>query len=108
MSVRLGSRASFGGGPGRYRRGESDMDLRDLESAHIVPRIVVISPIRVYREGLAYMLAQQRSVDIVGAAGRIHELTHLFSTAAVDVVLFDLAVDGGLSALQWLRTNFQL
>ena len=45
----------------------------------MAPRIVVVSPIRVYREGLAQMLAQQSSISVVGAAARVNDLTHLFT-----------------------------
>ena len=66
------------------------------------PRLVVVSPMRIYREGLAHVLAQQGSINVVGVAARISELTPLLTAAAVDVVLFDLAVDGGLAALRRL------
>jgi two-component system nitrate/nitrite response regulator NarL len=67
----------------------------------------VLSPIRVYREGLAHLLAQQRSINVVGAAAGLHELTDLLATAPVDVILFDLAVDGGLATLRRLGSNIE-
>jgi two-component system, NarL family, nitrate/nitrite response regulator NarL len=73
----------------------------------VVPRIVVVSPVRVYREGLAHVLAQHGS-NVVGAVAQIKELTALLTTAAVDVVLFDLAVDGGIAALRRLGSNVDL
>jgi two-component system, NarL family, nitrate/nitrite response regulator NarL len=72
------------------------------------PRLVVISPMRIYREGLARLLTQQGSVNVVGAAARINEVTPLLAAAAVDVALFDLAVDGGLAALRRLSSYIEL
>src|SRR5687768_3391714 len=73
-----------------------------------VPRIVLVSPMRVYREGLANMLAQERSIEVVGVAARINELSPLFTSTAIDVLLFDLAAEGGLAALRWLGRNVGL
>jgi DNA-binding NarL/FixJ family response regulator len=56
---------------------------------------------RIYREALAHGLALHGSINVIGAAARISELTSLLSTA-VDVVLFDLEVEGGLVALRQL------
>jgi two-component system nitrate/nitrite response regulator NarL len=71
-------------------------------------RLVVVSPMRIYREGLALVLAQDGSISVVGAAARVNELAPLLSAAAVDVVLFDLAVDGGLAALRRLTSYIEL
>jgi DNA-binding NarL/FixJ family response regulator len=75
---------------------------------HIVPRIVVVSPMRIYREGLVHALGQRGSINVVGAAAGINELAPIFSTTAVDVVLFDLAVEGGLAALRRIGGNAEL
>jgi two-component system, NarL family, nitrate/nitrite response regulator NarL len=80
---------------------------RRMDSA-VTPRIVVVSPTRVYRESLVHMLVEEGSMSVVAAAARIGDLTPLLSTAAVDVVLFDLATDGGLAALQRLSWDSQL
>lgn len=74
----------------------------------IVPRIVVLSPMRIYREGLAHALVQHGWINVVGTAARINELTPILSAATVDVVLFDLGVEGGLAALQRLGSNREL
>jgi two-component system nitrate/nitrite response regulator NarL len=63
---------------------------------------------RIYREGLADVLAQQQSISVVGVAARISELTPLLKAAAVDIVLFDLTADDGLAALQLLSSYVQL
>jgi DNA-binding NarL/FixJ family response regulator len=63
---------------------------------------------RIYRDGLAQVLAQQVSINVVGVAGSTNELTPLLTAAAVDVVLFDLAVDGGLAALRRLGSYGEL
>jgi DNA-binding NarL/FixJ family response regulator len=63
---------------------------------------------RLYREGLVHVLAQEGSIIVVGAAARINELAPLLTSAAVDVVLFDLAVDGGLAALRQLSSCIEV
>jgi DNA-binding NarL/FixJ family response regulator len=63
---------------------------------------------RIYREGLAYVLTQEGSISIVGVAACVNELAPLLRAAAVDVVLFDLAVDGGLAALRRLTSYIDL
>jgi two-component system, NarL family, nitrate/nitrite response regulator NarL len=80
----------------------------DTGSTDTRPRLVVVSPMRIYREGLAHVLAQQRSINVVGAAAGISDLTPLLTASAVDVVLFDLAVDGGLTALRRLSSYVEL
>jgi two-component system, NarL family, nitrate/nitrite response regulator NarL len=86
----------------------SDGAIRLTGSSDALPRLVVISPMRIYREGLAHVLAQEGSISVVGAAACVNELTPLLSAAAVDVVLFDLAVDGGLAALRRLTSYIEL
>jgi DNA-binding NarL/FixJ family response regulator len=66
------------------------------------PRVVVVSPLRVYRDCLALALAQHGFMDVVGVAAGISDLSSLIDGATVDIVLFDLAVDGALAALRWL------
>jgi DNA-binding NarL/FixJ family response regulator len=58
---------------------------------------------RIYREGLAFVLGQDNSVQVIGGAARVQELAPLLAVPDVDVVLFDLAVEGGLAALHQLR-----
>jgi DNA-binding NarL/FixJ family response regulator len=74
----------------------------------VVPRIVVVSPMRIYREGLAHALTQHGSINVVGAAARINELTPLLAATTVDVVLFDLGVEDGLAALKRLGGYLEL
>ena len=67
-------------------------------------RVVVVSPMRIYREGLAHVLGQQAAVVVVGVAGRVDELAPLLISRDVNVVLFDLSTPGGLAALRQLAT----
>jgi two-component system nitrate/nitrite response regulator NarL len=73
-----------------------------------LPRVVVVSPIRIYREILANALTQYGSIGVVATVAHISELGPILTDAAVDVVLFDLAVEGGLTALRWLAHFFGL
>ncbi len=72
------------------------------------PRVFVVCSMRIYREGLADGLARHGSMNVVGAAARINELVSLLTNIGVDVVLFDLAAEGGLAALRRLGTYHEL
>jgi two-component system, NarL family, nitrate/nitrite response regulator NarL len=74
------------------------------DNTDVIPRVVVISPMRIYREGLAHVLGQQKSIRVIGIGARIDELAPLLRAARADVALFDLAVEGGLAALRSLGT----
>src|SRR5688572_16892201 len=63
---------------------------------------------RIYRECLAHSLSEHGSINVVGAVGRIDELTSRITLADVDVVLFDRAVEGGLAALRQLGISREL
>ena len=66
----------------------------------VAPRVVVASPMRIFREGLAHALSHQAAIQVVGEVARIEELVSILMTTEVDVVLFDLAVEGGLAAVR--------
>jgi two-component system, NarL family, nitrate/nitrite response regulator NarL len=87
--------------------GEAALRARGRTDPAGILRVVLVSPMRIYREGLIHMLAEQGSIHVVGAAAQINDLTPLLTANAIDVVLFDLAVDGGLAALRRLGANVQ-
>jgi two-component system, NarL family, nitrate/nitrite response regulator NarL len=101
MIVQLGDR-------NLAQTGERDRPRHGRTNASAVPRVIVVCPIRVYRDCLVRTLGEQGSIEVVGAAGRLNEVTPLLTSRAVDVVLFDLAVDGGLAALRRLGINIGL
>jgi two-component system, NarL family, nitrate/nitrite response regulator NarL len=68
-------------------------------------RILVISPMRIYREGLSHVLAQETAIRISGMASDLEEAVPLLRTAPVDVVLLDISVDPNLDGLKRLSRN---
>ena len=85
----------------------SAVDIGRSTAAHgpTVARVVVVSPMRIYREGLAHVLGQQAGVVVVDVAARIDEMAPLLAARDVDVVLFDLTTPGGLTALRQLASS---
>lgn len=77
-------------------RGTEEVPVADIA------RIVLVSPVRLYREGLAHVLADQPSIDVVGAEARSTDAEQWLTSHEVDIVLFDLAVEGGLAAMRRL------
>jgi DNA-binding NarL/FixJ family response regulator len=58
--------------------------------------ILIVSEIRLYREGLAELLARQGSLQVIGTAGRADEAISLACESEPSVVLIDQALPGGL------------
>jgi two-component system, NarL family, nitrate/nitrite response regulator NarL len=58
--------------------------------------ILIVSEIRLYREGLAELLAQQGSFHVIGTAGRADEAISRACELSPSVVLIDQALPGGL------------
>ena len=75
-------------------------------------RIVVISPVRVYLQGLAHLLRVDDGVDLVGTAPGVDEAVTLLGRAHVDVILLDMTGDmageRGLGALHLLAGITQI
>ena len=64
--------------------------------------ILVLSPIRIYREGLSRVLADEQAVRVLGAAATPADAMALLAEESVDVVLFDVGADLGLAGLRQL------
>jgi DNA-binding NarL/FixJ family response regulator len=63
-------------------------------------RIFVVGDIRLYREGLAYMLAREQSFCIVGSAGAREEILARLLHARAEIVLLDMAMIGSLGVVR--------
>jgi len=53
--------------------GKRALKEHGLTDSRTVPRIVVVSPMRIYREGLAHALSRHGSIRVVGVAARINK-----------------------------------
>jgi DNA-binding NarL/FixJ family response regulator len=63
-------------------------------------RVFVLSPMRIYREGLSHVLAQETAIRVVGMASDLEEAAPILRTAGVDVLLLDISIDPGLDGLR--------
>lgn len=63
----------------------------------------VLSLVRIYREGLAYVLAHEPGIELVGTGQTIEALTNLPRRSRIDVVLYDLRLPSGRLGLRRLR-----
>lgn len=77
-----------------------------------VIRVAVISPVRIYLQGLTHLLRTEDGVQVVGTAPGVGAAEALLSGAAVDVVLLDMtgamAGEPGLDALYRLADRTAL
>jgi two-component system, NarL family, nitrate/nitrite response regulator NarL len=86
-------------GVGRFDDGDA---VSEPPAAPI--RIFLVSPIRIYREGLAHVLATYEGLDLTGSAETVEPAVPLVRRCEVDVVLYDLRTPSGLAGLRRLAT----
>jgi two-component system, NarL family, nitrate/nitrite response regulator NarL len=65
--------------------------------------LVIAAEIRLYREGIAQVLAKEPDVSVVGAAGEAGEALRTVLACRPDVALLDLGAERGLAAVRVLR-----
>jgi len=76
---------------------DRELSLADVrQSRPGLPRVYVISDVRLYREGLISLLASQTQLDIVGTGGSA-DFSDRISALRPDVLLLDLAARGSLT-----------
>jgi DNA-binding NarL/FixJ family response regulator len=83
------------------------MDLHEPSAAHIADsriRIFICAAIRLYRDGLAQVLAATDRIQVVGTAAALGEAVDQLRRLDVDVLLVDTAAVDAFSALPRLRT----
>lgn len=68
-------------------------------------RIFLVSPIRIYREGLAHVLPAYDGLDLTGSAETVEPAVPLVRRGEVDIVLYDLRTPSGLAGLRRLSTG---
>lgn len=66
----------------------------------MVIRVMIISAIRLYREGLERVLGEDEHIDIVGTAALVREALGNLDTIKPDVVLLDVAANNLVTAVQ--------
>lgn len=72
------------------------------EPAELI-RVIVVSPVRIYVQGLAQLLGEEAGVELAGTAPGVDAAAALLARAGVDVILLDMTGDmageRGLAAL---------
>jgi DNA-binding NarL/FixJ family response regulator len=67
--------------------------------------VLVAAPVRLYRDGLATILAQQEGIEVAGIAGDRGDTLVRWLELAPDVVLVDLALAGSVETIRWLAAH---
>jgi two-component system nitrate/nitrite response regulator NarL len=68
-------------------------------------RVLVVVPVRLYREGLNAVLRAEPRIDLVGSVASAGEATATIARADPDVVLLDMAVPGASSFATRIARN---
>ncbi len=63
-------------------------------------RLLIVADIRLYREGLAHILARDAGLTMIETAGDLYAALRLVAERELDVVLVDMAMPHSLSAVQ--------
>jgi two-component system, NarL family, nitrate/nitrite response regulator NarL len=65
-------------------------------------RVFVLSPVRIYREGLAHVVGEEPGIRVAGSAPSLEEAVPLLGATLIDVVLLDVSMDRPYVALRRL------
>ena len=76
----------------------------DIDERRSEVRIFMISPVRIYREGLAHVLGETPAIRIVGMASHADEAAALLADTCADVTLFDISDAAGLAEVRRLSS----
>lgn len=68
-------------------------------------RLYIVSPMRIYREGLAHVLASRHPFALVGCSDVEQDAAPVVRRGEVDVVLYDIRCPSGLLGLRLLATT---
>ncbi len=66
-------------------------------------RVLIISPVRLYREGLAHLIANHAGLNVVGAHCALPVKQVELDTLDPDVIVLDIATPGSIDAARGLR-----
>jgi two-component system, NarL family, nitrate/nitrite response regulator NarL len=78
-------------------------DVRRPHASVAVTRLVLVTDVTLYREGLRQLLAREAALDVVGVAASSAEALDLIGSLHPDVVLIDTSLEGGLHAARAMR-----
>jgi DNA-binding NarL/FixJ family response regulator len=70
-----------------------------------VIRVVIVGDIRLYREGLAQILARYRGIRVVGATPVREDLDDLLATTRAQIVLVDMAATESIAVIRRLAAR---
>lgn len=79
------------------------LDARPLPQTSVT--VLVAAPMRLYRDGLAAILAHQEGIEVAGIAGDCGDTLVRWLELAPDVVLVDLALEGSVETIRWLAVQ---
>ncbi len=73
--------------------------MRSARVKAAIIRVVVVSDIRLYREGLAHILVDEPRLSVVGTAADVPAAVRVVAQHAPDVVLVDMVMPQGIDAV---------
>jgi DNA-binding NarL/FixJ family response regulator len=79
--------------------------LRGAAPGNEMPRALIVSDVRLYREALEWRLAQSERVTVVGTADRASAATALAATLSPDVVIVDRAMPDAMTIARVVNAN---
>jgi DNA-binding NarL/FixJ family response regulator len=69
-------------------------------STRDIIRVLVVSDVRLYREGVASALARRDAMVVVGAESSVPDAVARLATDSVRIVVVDMAINGSLAAVR--------
>ena len=84
-------------GPARTEPISAAPDNGTSQSAAAQPRVLIVSDVKLYREGLAWSLLQRREMTVVGTCTPNMEALEQIAGASPTTVLLDFATPGALN-----------
>lgn len=70
-----------------------------------VTRLLIVTDVRLYREGLAQILSRKESLRVVGTAGTMSDALDRLRSDPADVVLVDMAMPEGLDTVRMIAAR---
>jgi DNA-binding NarL/FixJ family response regulator len=70
------------------------------EPSSVTTSVFVVAETRLYREGVAGLLAEQQDLEVVGTAGTVRRGLTLIGALRPDVVLLDIEIENSLTAVR--------
>src|SRR5262245_35096047 len=85
----------------------SELDaLRGSRLKHTKSTVFIISDVRLYREGLAWNLTHEGSLQVLGASGPSPSTFDLLDQQVPDAIIFDITMRDGLQLARELHARW--